>query len=267
VEHVLGGDSGGEDVGLHQGRAATDLGEQVTAEQRRGGFLEDQAGLPAVRHVRRVAPGDALAAEVEHFATQGARVGFVDIAEEAANALIARLTEAGHPPPLTLTEAEWRSSVDVFAIEHADILQRHKILYSAPPFDLKYGVTVSPRDLRLQLEYEALGMLLRLRGRVLTSDHDGAQRLETLVSGTSQVLVLFRAILRLRDEVPPADNEELCRKTAAIAEFDASPFIAVLGHWRGGKTLDASALDPVLETYHKGLEQVVAYLDALPAGA
>jgi len=43
------------------------------------------------------------AAEVEHFATQGARVGFVDIAEEAANALIARLTEAGHPPPFFQT--------------------------------------------------------------------------------------------------------------------------------------------------------------------
>ena len=123
----------------------------------------------------------------------------------AAGAVARAWGEAGHPPPLTLTEAEWRSSVDVFAIEHADILQRHKILFSAPTFDLKYGVTVSPRDLRLQLEYEALGMLLRLRGRVLTSDHDGAQRLETLVSGTSQVLVLFRAILRLRDETPPAN--------------------------------------------------------------
>jgi len=133
----------------------------------------------------------------------------------AAGAVARAWGEAGHPPPLTLTEAEWRSSVDVFAIEHADILQRHKILFSAPPFDLKYGVTVSPRDLRLQLEYEALGMLLRLRGRVLTSDHDAAHRIETLVSGTSQVLVLFRAILRLREETPPADNEELCRLTAA----------------------------------------------------
>jgi len=185
----------------------------------------------------------------------------------AAGAVARAWGEAGHPPPLTLTEAEWRSSVDVFAIEHADILQRHKILFSAPPFDLKYGVTVSPRDLRLQLEYEALGMLLRLRGRVLTSDHDAAHRIETLVSGTSQVLVLFRAILRLREETPPADNEELCRLTAARAGFDGAPFIAVLAHWRGGKNLEAAKLDEVLEGYHSGLEQVVAYLDALPAGA
>ena len=149
--------------------------------------------------------------------------------------------------PLTLTEAEWRSSVDVFAMEHADILQRHKILFSAPPFDLVHGITVSRRDLRLQLEYEALGMLLRLRGRVLTSDHGAAERIETLVSGTSQVLVVFRAILRLRDEVPPADGDELCRRAASVAGFDAAPFVTVLAQWRGGKSVDAGNLDDVLE--------------------
>lgn len=229
----------------------------------------------------RAAYGDALSAVVLYGSAAGGEhhakrsdMNILVIAKtltvssmRAAGAVARAWGEAGHPPPLTLTEAEWRSSVDVFAMEHADILQRHKILYAAPPFDLKYGVTVSPRDLRLQLEYEALGMLLRLRGRVLTSDHDAAQRLETLVSGTSQVLVLFRALLRLRDEVPPADNEELCRLAASRAGFDASPFIAVLAHWRGEKTMDAGQLDGVLTAYHAGLEQVVAYLDALPAGA
>ncbi|MGH7653293.1 MAG: nucleotidyltransferase domain-containing protein [Gemmatimonadaceae bacterium] len=185
----------------------------------------------------------------------------------AAGAVARAWGEAGHPPPLTLTEAEWRSSVDVFAMEHADIIQRHKILFSSPSFNLLSGVSVSPRDLRLQLEYEALGALLRLRGRVLTSDHDAAKRLEMLVSGTSQVLVLFRATLRIRDEVPPSDNEALCRLTASHAGFDPAPFIAVLGHWRGGKGFDLATLDTVLEAYHSGLEQLVAYLDLLPEGA
>lgn len=39
------------------------------------------------------------AAEVEHFAAQGARVAFVDIAEEHAATLCARLKDAGHPEP------------------------------------------------------------------------------------------------------------------------------------------------------------------------
>ncbi len=42
------------------------------------------------------------AAEVEAFAAQGARVAFLDIADEPAAALIARIAAAGHPAPLFL---------------------------------------------------------------------------------------------------------------------------------------------------------------------
>ena len=107
----------------------------------------------------RAAYGDALSAVVLYGSAAGGEhhekrsdMNVLVIAKaltvrsmRAAGAVARAWGEAGHPPPLTLTEAEWRSSVDVFAMEHADILQRHKILYSAPPFDLKYGVTVSPR--------------------------------------------------------------------------------------------------------------------------
>jgi NAD(P)-dependent dehydrogenase (short-subunit alcohol dehydrogenase family) len=40
------------------------------------------------------------AAHVAHFAAQGARVAFVDIADEAAVELSSRLADAGHPKPL-----------------------------------------------------------------------------------------------------------------------------------------------------------------------
>jgi NAD(P)-dependent dehydrogenase (short-subunit alcohol dehydrogenase family) len=40
------------------------------------------------------------AAIVEHFAAQGAKVGFVDIDEEASKALGAKVSAAGHPAPL-----------------------------------------------------------------------------------------------------------------------------------------------------------------------
>ena len=39
---------------------------------------------------------------VEHFAGQGARVGFVDIDEPASRALVDRIGAAGHPPPMFL---------------------------------------------------------------------------------------------------------------------------------------------------------------------
>src|SRR6185295_12890905 len=37
--------------------------------------------------------------------------------------------ESGNPPPLTLTTQEWRSSADIFPMEYADVLERHRVLH------------------------------------------------------------------------------------------------------------------------------------------
>ena len=44
--------------------------------------------------------GGIGASMVEHFAAQGAQVGFLDVADEAAAALVARIAAAGHPAPV-----------------------------------------------------------------------------------------------------------------------------------------------------------------------
>src|SRR5438045_2233234 len=87
----------------------------------------------------------------------------------AAAAVAGAWSEAGNPAPMTLTLREWRGSADIFAMEYADIIERHKILYGESPFD---GIRVDPRDLRLQLEHEAMGKLLKLRQGVLASGGD-----------------------------------------------------------------------------------------------
>src|SRR3712207_194433 len=38
-------------------------------------------------------------------------------------------SDAGNPPPLLLTTAEWLSSADIFPMEYADVLERHKVLH------------------------------------------------------------------------------------------------------------------------------------------
>ena len=39
--------------------------------------------------------------------------------------------EAGNPPPLTMTEREWRASPDIFPIEYTDVLDQHHVLHGA----------------------------------------------------------------------------------------------------------------------------------------
>src|SRR5678810_119420 len=77
-----------------------------------------------------------------------------------AGAAVARAWgEDGNPPPLTLTQSEWRGSADIFPMEYADILERHRVLFGDPPFD---GISVDRKDLRLQLEQEAMGKVIKL---------------------------------------------------------------------------------------------------------
>src|SRR5438046_1478890 len=100
----------------------------------------------------------------------------------AASAAARAWADAGNPAPLTLTMSEWRGSADIFPMEYADILERHKVLHGDPPFG---GIRVDRKDLRLQLEQEAMGKLLRLRQGVLASGNDQGRQLELLAASAS----------------------------------------------------------------------------------
>jgi hypothetical protein len=186
-------------------------------------------------------------------------------AMQAAGAVARAWAEGRNPTPLTLTEAEWRSSVDVFAMEHADIRDRHKVLYASPGYELLAGMHVSARDMRQQLEYEAMATLLGVRARILASDGKPKDRIELLTGSSSRVLALFRALLRLTGAPPGADSEAVCRAAAAKAGFEAEPFVAIIAHRRGTAKLSGDQLVKVLAGYHAGLERLVAFVDALPA--
>jgi hypothetical protein len=176
-----------------------------------------------------------------------------------ASAAVARAWgEAGHPPPLTLTTDEWRASGDIFPMEYADILDRHRILHGTAPFD---GIAVDRRDLRLQVEHEAMGRLLQLRRGVLAAGRDDKRQLELLASSLSAMMVVFRAVERLNGATPAADNETLSRDVARRAAFDAEPFVRVVHHVRGTGAIPAAESTAVLEGYLRGAERLARYLD------
>ena len=92
--------------------------------------------------------------------------------------------EDGNPPPMTFTTSEWKSSSDIFPMEYADILERHRVLFGEPPFN---GIRVSPSDLRLQVEHQTMGKLLQLhRDLLLRLLRILIVPLDLIVSATSQ---------------------------------------------------------------------------------
>lgn len=166
--------------------------------------------------------------------------------------------EDGNPPPLTLTQSEWRGSADIFPMEYADILERHRVLYGQPPFD---GITVDRAQLRLQVEHEAMGKLLKLRQGVLAAGGDEKAQIELLATSLSTIMVIFRAVERLHGAVPPTDYDRLSRDVATRVGFDAGPFGRVVRHVRGSDKIGQSEATTVLAGYIDGVQRLVAYLD------
>jgi hypothetical protein len=175
----------------------------------------------------------------------------------AVSATVGAWTEAGNSAPLLLTSDEWRSSADIFAMEYADIIQRHRMLHGALPD----GVRVDNQFLRLQLEHEAMGALLQLRRGTLAAGNDGKAIVELLAHSSSAMMVLFRAVVRLRGDSPSADNAELCQSVAGTTGMDAAPFVLVVKHKRGEASIKPAEASAVASGCLAGLQAVVRYLD------
>jgi hypothetical protein len=182
----------------------------------------------------------------------------------SASAVARAWSDAGNPPPMTMTVAEWRGSADVFPMEYADILDRHRVLYGSPPFD---GVSVSMRDLRLQLEQQVMGKLLQLRQGALLAGTDGKRQTELIAASLSTMMVLFRAVLRLNGETPAADNAALAQRVGALAGLDATPFVRAVQHVRGERKLEPSDAGAMLTGYIDGIRMLQRYLDTYGASA
>jgi hypothetical protein len=168
--------------------------------------------------------------------------------------------EDGNPPPMTFTTSEWRSSSDIFPMEYADILERHRVLHGDPPFD---GISVNPADLRLQVEHQTMGKLLQLRQAVMGAGGDSAVQLDVLEKSLSTLMVIFRGVVRLHAQVPSQDYEALTRTVGEKAGFSPEPFVRVIRHVRGSEKLRREAASGILEEYLSAMERLVAYLDRL----
>jgi hypothetical protein len=178
----------------------------------------------------------------------------------AAGSATREWTDAGNPPPLIFTVEEWHGSADVFPMEYADILERHRVLYGDPPFD---GIAVDRSHLRLQVEQDARGKLLHLRQAFVGAGDDNGAQLRILEQTLSKLMVLYRGILRLHGEPRATDYEELTRAAARVAEFDADAVLQVVRHVRGSAPVAEREAPGVAAAYLAALEQLVRHLNEL----
>jgi hypothetical protein len=169
--------------------------------------------------------------------------------------------EEGHPPPLTLTLAEWLGSADVFSMEYADILAHHRVLHGSLP---GAGMSVARRDLRLQLEHEARSKLLRLRHAVLSAGAEPKEMARLLEESVSSILVLLRATLRVAGEEPPAESAAMLDRVPAVTGVATEPFRVALRHARGEARLSGEAAVQAVAAYIDGVAALAEWVDSHP---
>ncbi|MEP7001389.1 MAG: hypothetical protein ABI969_12975 [bacterium] len=176
----------------------------------------------------------------------------------AASAVATAWRDAGNPPPMTMTLDEWRRSSDIFPMEYADILERNRVLYGASPFD---GIAISREHLRLQLEQQVMGKLLQLRQGALLAGTNGGRQADLVDASISTIMVLFRAVLRLKGEQPASDAAAVVARVAELGGFNDVPFTRALRHHRGAERIPNGEAGVVLSQYLSGVERLDAYLD------
>lgn len=182
---------------------------------------------------------------------------------EALGATARAWTEAGNPPPFELTVEEWQRSADIFPMEYADILERHRVLHGAlPP-----ATTVDREDLRRQTEHEAMGKVLRLRQGIMHAGTDTARQLDLLRASHGTLMAIFRAALRVAGERAPSDREALIARVAALAGLDGGPFSRVHAHVKGRTALAAREAEGVLFATLAGMQRLTTWLDTYDTGA
>lgn len=167
--------------------------------------------------------------------------------------------KAGNPAPLLFTEERLAQATDVFPIELLDICECHKVLFGD---DVVQGLEISTKNLRLEIEHELRGKLIRLRQSYLLTQGKEKAVADLMIQSLSTFLVLFRASLRLFEEQVPQKKFQALEKLATHLEFDLSVFKTVQSLKEGSQKAKDVAVEELFNNYLKTIECVIDAVDA-----
>ena len=146
------------------------------------------------------------------FDPRQSRINLLVVARALAVPTLERLRQAipvskkpPHFDPLFLTGGQIEKSLDSFPIEWLEIQERNLLIEGE---DVLRPLEVPRTYLRLQCEHELRGKHIQLRQAYLFSARRPAELAHVLRASASSFAALFRTLLRLRGEIPPADNQE-----------------------------------------------------------
>jgi hypothetical protein len=186
------------------------------------------------------------------------RLGAADL--NKARPAVKSWTAAGFPLPVFFTKQEFTDSLDVFAVEFRQLKRAYRVLYGE---DLIAAREASPANLRLQIEYELRGKLLRLRTLFLP-EGGSVERLIPLMTDSIVSFVRYlRPALELVGETPPLGRLATVQRVGARLQVDVTPLERILRlRDEPVQLLEVEAQD-LFASYVDCLSKLIAAIDKL----
>jgi hypothetical protein len=182
---------------------------------------------------------------------------------ETLDALVRALPETRTPPqiePLFMSQRQIEKSLDVFPIEWLEIQERHLLLEG---HDVLATMEVPRTYLRLQLEHELRGKFLQLRQAYLLHGRH-PEALEPVLEGSaSSFATLFRTLLRLRGESPPADTPRVIERISDLFKLEPEALLGAYMVRYGSRRYRGNELITLYRKFLVEMERLVAAIDEL----
>ena len=175
-------------------------------------------------------------------------------------AAIPMTRKAPHFEPLFMTREQIAGSLDVFPIEWLDLSERHLRLEGE---DVLGSLEVPRTWLRHQCEHELRGKHIRLRQEYLASGKRADRLREVLVRLASGFHTLFRTLLRLRGEEPPASTERVIERVADAYGLDARALLAAHMVRHGTRRQPDAEVRELYQKFMVEIERLTGAIDAL----
>jgi hypothetical protein len=229
-------------------------------------FVQDVEGLYGEELVSAFLYGSA--ATGEHVAGRS-DINVVVVLRQLTPALLRKAAghlrtwhRQGFATPMFLDPEFLHASLDVFPIEFLDMQERHRTLWGP---DLFADLTIGRVNLRLQVEQELRGKLLKLRQTYAESAQAPDALERVLATAVSSLAVLARTLLRLGGGDPAGGVEAVLER--AQAHFGAST-TSLRKAWRlkrGEMRLEGSAIVQVYEEVLQEVQGLVRVVNGLAA--
>lgn len=201
------------------------------------------------------------------FDPRQSRINLLVVARALAVPTLERLRQAipvskkpPHFDPLFLTGGQIEKSLDSFPIEWLEIQERNLLIEGEDVFRL---LEVPRTYLRLQCEHELRGKHIQLRQAYIHFARDPRELRRLLEVAASSFAALFRTLVRLRGEEPPAESQRVVERVAELFGLDAQGLASAHQVRHASGRHKSAEILPLYRRFLAEVDRLIAALDRM----